>query len=55
MAYSTVWSGSISFGLVNIPIKLYTVTDISKDFSFNRSISNLGFHIVRGQGPNKRP
>lgn len=32
----TVWSGSISFGLVNIPIKLYTATDTSKDFSFNQ-------------------
>jgi DNA end-binding protein Ku len=33
---STVWSGSISFGLVNIPIRLYTATDTSKDFSFNQ-------------------
>jgi DNA end-binding protein Ku len=33
---STVWSGSISFGLVNIPIKLYTATDTSRDFSFNQ-------------------
>ena len=33
---STVWSGSISFGLVNIPIKLYTATDTSKNFSFNQ-------------------
>jgi DNA end-binding protein Ku len=33
---STVWSGSISFGLVNIPIKLYTAIDTSKDFSFNQ-------------------
>ncbi len=33
---STVWTGSISFGLVNIPIKLYTATDTSKDFSFNQ-------------------
>jgi DNA end-binding protein Ku len=33
---STVWSGSISFGLVNIPVKLYTSTDTSKDFSFNQ-------------------
>jgi DNA end-binding protein Ku len=31
-----VWSGSISFGLVNIPIKLYTATDTSKNFSFNQ-------------------
>ncbi len=33
---STVWSGNISFGLVNIPVKLYTSTDTSKDFSFNQ-------------------
>ena len=33
---STLWSGSISFGLVNIPIRLYTATDTSKDFSFNQ-------------------
>jgi DNA end-binding protein Ku len=33
---STVWSGSISFGLVNIPVKLYTATDTSRDFSFNQ-------------------
>ena len=33
---STVWSGSISFGLVIISIKLYTATDTSKDFSFNQ-------------------
>jgi DNA end-binding protein Ku len=33
---STVWTGSISFGLVNIPVKLYTATDTSKDFSFNQ-------------------
>jgi DNA end-binding protein Ku len=33
---STVWSGSISFGLVNIPIKLYTATDTSRNFSFNQ-------------------
>jgi DNA end-binding protein Ku len=33
---STVWSRSISFGLVNIPVKLYTATDTSRDFSFNQ-------------------
>ena len=37
---STVWSGSISFGLVNIPIKLYTATDTSRDFSFNQRDGN---------------
>lgn len=33
---SVVWSGSISFGLVNIPVKLHTAIDTSKDFSFNQ-------------------
>ncbi len=32
----TMWKGSISFGLVNIPVKLYTTADSSKDFSFNQ-------------------
>jgi DNA end-binding protein Ku len=31
-----MWKGSISFGLVNIPVKLYTAIDTSKDFSFNQ-------------------
>jgi DNA end-binding protein Ku len=33
---STIWTGSISFGLVNVPVRLYTTTDASKDFSFNQ-------------------
>ena len=33
---SSMWKGSISFGLVNIPVKLYTAIDTSKDFSFNQ-------------------
>src|SRR4030067_934894 len=28
-----IWSGAISFGLVNIPVKLYTATE-TKDISF---------------------
>jgi DNA end-binding protein Ku len=36
MAGRSFWKGSISFGLVNIPVKLYTTTDSSKDFSFNQ-------------------
>ena len=32
-AARAIWSGSISFGLVNIPVKLYTATD-TKDISF---------------------
>src|SRR2546428_2148120 len=32
-AARAIWSGSISFGLVNIPVKLYTATE-TKDISF---------------------
>jgi DNA end-binding protein Ku len=31
----SIWSGSISFGLVNIPVKIYTATE-NMDFSFNQ-------------------
>jgi DNA end-binding protein Ku len=34
-AAHSIWSGSISFGLVNIPVKIYTATE-NKDFSFNQ-------------------
>ncbi|MGH9965656.1 MAG: Ku protein [Nitrososphaeraceae archaeon] len=33
---STIWTGSISFGLVNVPVRIYTTIDTSKDFSFNQ-------------------
>jgi DNA end-binding protein Ku len=33
---ASMWKGNISFGLVNIPVKLYTATDTSKDISFNQ-------------------
>jgi DNA end-binding protein Ku len=36
MGGKSIWKGSISFGLVNIPIKLYTTTDYNNDFSFNQ-------------------
>ena len=36
MGTRSVWNGSISFGLVNIPVKLFTVTDSSSEFSFNQ-------------------
>lgn len=36
MPTHSIWKGSISFGLVNIPVKLYTTSDTSKDFSFNQ-------------------
>ena len=32
----SIWKGSISFGLVNIPIKLYTITDYKDEYSFNQ-------------------
>jgi DNA end-binding protein Ku len=35
MAARSMWKGSISFGLVNIPVKLYTTSD-NNDFSFNQ-------------------
>jgi DNA end-binding protein Ku len=36
MGGKSIWKGSISFGLVNIPIKLYTTTDYNNEFSFNQ-------------------
>jgi DNA end-binding protein Ku len=36
MSARSIWRGSISFGLVNIPIKLYTTTDKNNEFSFNQ-------------------
>lgn len=36
MGTRSVWNGSISFGLVNIPIKLFTVSDNNNEYSFNQ-------------------
>ncbi|MGN6821235.1 MAG: Ku protein [Candidatus Nitrosocosmicus sp.] len=36
MSARSIWKGSISFGLVNIPIKLYTTTDYNNEYSFNQ-------------------
>lgn len=36
MGTRSVWNGSISFGLVNIPVKLFTVSDSSNEYSFNQ-------------------
>jgi DNA end-binding protein Ku len=44
MAARSLWKGSISFGLVNIPVKLYASADTSKDFSFNQ-LDNKGHRI----------
>jgi DNA end-binding protein Ku len=36
MSAHSIWKGSISFGLVNIPVKIYSTSDNSKEFSFNQ-------------------
>jgi DNA end-binding protein Ku len=36
MTSRSIWKGNISFGLVNIPVRLHSTTDSSKDFSFNQ-------------------
>ena len=36
MGTRSVWNGSISFGLVNIPVKLFTVLDSNNEYSFNQ-------------------
>jgi DNA end-binding protein Ku len=41
---ASMWKGNISFGLVNIPVKLYTAIDTSKDISFNQ-LDNKGHRI----------
>ena len=40
MGTRSVWNGSISFGLVNIPIKLFTVSDSGNEYSFNQLDEN---------------
>lgn len=39
-----MWKGSLSFGLVNIPVKIYTAIDTSKYISFNQ-LDNKGHRI----------
>jgi DNA end-binding protein Ku len=39
-----IWSGSISFGLVNIPVRLYTAT-VSHDISFHQFQAKTGQRI----------
>lgn len=39
MAARSIWKGSISFGLVNIPVKLYSATE-DRAFSFNQLCPN---------------
>jgi DNA end-binding protein Ku len=39
MPARSLWQGSISFGLVNIPVKLYTATN-SREYVFNQLCQN---------------
>ena len=39
-----IWSGSISFGMVSIPVKLYGATE-SKDISFNLLHATCGTRL----------
>jgi DNA end-binding protein Ku len=39
-----IWSGSVSFGLVNVPVKLYTAVK-SKDIHFNQLSEKTGARI----------
>jgi DNA end-binding protein Ku len=41
---STVWSGSISFGLVSVPIKMNTAT-VNRDVSFNQIEAETGARV----------
>lgn len=36
MGTRSIWNGSISFGLVNIPVKVFSVSDSNHDYSFNQ-------------------
>jgi DNA end-binding protein Ku len=44
MAPRAIWSGSISFGLVNVPVKLYSAVK-QKDVRFNQLEEKTGAHI----------
>lgn len=44
MAERAIWSGAVSFGMVNIPVKLHTATR-SKDISFNLIHATCGTRI----------
>src|SRR3954468_6615115 len=44
MAPRAIWSGSISFGLVNVPVKLYSAVK-QKDIHFNQLEEKTGAHI----------
>ena len=44
MASRAIWSGTISFGLVNVPVKLHTATE-EKDVHFNQFAEKSGDRI----------
>jgi DNA end-binding protein Ku len=44
MAPRAIWSGSISFGLVNVPVKLFSAVK-QKDIHFNQLEEKTGAHI----------
>src|SRR5690349_21533205 len=44
MAPRAIWSGSISFGLVNVPVKLYSAVK-QQDVHFNQLEEKTGAHI----------
>ena len=44
MAPRAIWSGALSFGLVNVPVKLYPATR-SKDVRFNQLHAKDGARI----------
>jgi DNA end-binding protein Ku len=44
MATRAIWSGSISFGLVNVPVKLYSAVK-QQDIHFNQLEEKTGAHI----------
>ena len=44
MAPRAIWSGSISFGLVNVPVKLYSAVK-QQDIHFNQLEESTGAHI----------
>ena len=44
MARRAMWSGAITFGMVNIPVKLFSATN-AKDISFNLIHSTCGTRV----------
>jgi non-homologous end joining protein Ku len=47
MAARTIWNGKISFGLVNIPIQVFSATPKEDHTSFNQLCKN-GLKIMIG-------